>query len=123
MNIQSIGSSAAVMPEKALSTPSIAPNTRQPPAKPSVNEQSAIPKQAIKASQTEVETAVKAMNDFVGHLNDNLQFSIDADSGQTVVKVIDSTTKEVIKQFPSEEMIAISKAMDQLKGLLVQQKA
>ena len=40
-----------------------------------------------------------------------------------MVKVIDSNTQEVIKQIPSEEMIAIAKALDKLKGLLLQQKA
>ena len=56
-------------------------------------------------------------------MNSNLSISIDKDTGQTVVKVIDSSTDEVIKQIPSEEILAISKAIDQLKGVFIQQKA
>lgn len=52
----------------------------------------------------------------------NLRFSIDQDTGQTVVKVVDAQTDQVIRQMPSEEVLAMSKAIDKLKGLLVQQK-
>ncbi len=52
----------------------------------------------------------------------DLQFSIDQDSGRTVVKVVDSVTKEVVRQIPSEEMLAISRAIDKLQGLLLKQK-
>lgn len=74
-------------------------------------------------SKEQLEDAVKAMNDFLKQFNNSLQFNIDDDTGKTVVKVVDSTTNEVIKQFPSEEMLAIAKAIDKMKGLLVQQKA
>ena len=40
-----------------------------------------------------------------------------------MVKVVDQSTKEVIRQIPSEEMLAIAKALDSLKGLLVRQTA
>jgi flagellar protein FlaG len=39
------------------------------------------------------------------------------------VRIVDSQTKEVIRQIPSEEMLAISKYMDQMSGKLIQQKA
>lgn len=74
-------------------------------------------------SRQQLDQAVKAVNDFVNSVNDSLQFSVDDATGKTVVKVIDSSTKEVIKQFPSEEMLAIAKALDGIKGLLVHQKA
>ena len=53
----------------------------------------------------------------------NLLFSIDDDTGRTIVKVVDAQTDEVIRQMPSEEVLAISKAIDKLKGVLIQQKA
>lgn len=53
----------------------------------------------------------------------NLLFSIDEDTGKTIVKIVDSTTDEVIRQIPSEEFIAIAKALDSLKGLLLKQQA
>lgn len=67
--------------------------------------------------------AVKNVNEFVLPINNQLRFSMDEESDTMVVKVIDQTTKEVIRQIPSEEMLAIAKALDTMKGLLIQQKA
>tara|TARA_R110001583_G_scaffold195420_1_gene373002 strand:- start:9042 stop:9242 length:201 start_codon:yes stop_codon:yes gene_type:complete len=53
----------------------------------------------------------------------DLLFSIDEDTGKTIVKVVDASTDEVIRQIPSEEIITIAKALDNLQGLLLQQKA
>jgi len=53
----------------------------------------------------------------------DLLFSIDNDTGRTVVKVVDSSTDEVIRQIPSEEVLAISKALDKLQGVLIKQDA
>jgi flagellar protein FlaG len=53
----------------------------------------------------------------------SLDFQVDEDTGIHVVKVLDTDTKEVIRQFPSEEILAIAKAFDTVKGLLVRDKA
>ena len=74
-------------------------------------------------SGEDVKTSVKALNELTRSMNSSLSFSIDKDTGQTVVKVVDSSTDEVIKQIPSEEILAISKAIDQLKGVFIKQKA
>ncbi len=66
----------------------------------------------------------------VGHLNQalktrdsGLEFSIDPDSNRTIVKVVDQETKELIRQMPSAEALEISKALDRMQGLLINQKA
>lgn len=74
-------------------------------------------------SSQDLQEAVKVMNDFVGTLNNSLNFTVDGETGKTVVKVMDTQTQEVIKQIPSEEMLAMAHAIDKLKGLLVHQKA
>lgn len=74
-------------------------------------------------SKDELTQMTKAVNDLVKPFNSALQFNVDDSTGQTVVKVIDTDTKEVIKQIPSEEMLALAKALDQIKGFLVKQKA
>lgn len=70
-----------------------------------------------------IEEAVKKVNEFVKPINNSLSFNLDEESGQTIIKVVDLATQEVIRQIPSEEMLAIAKALDTMKGLLVQQKA
>ena len=42
---------------------------------------------------------------------------------RTIVKLIDSNTKEVLRQIPSEELIAISKALGRSSGVLLERKA
>ena len=75
-------------------------------------------------SNSELQSAVDKLNSAMGKSNVNLTFSIDKNTKQTVIKVIDSKTGDTIKQFPSEEAIAISKAIDHFQnGLLVKQKA
>lgn len=52
-----------------------------------------------------------------------LRFSVDEDTGKTVVKVSDQRTREIIWQFPSEAALQISKEIDQFqKGLMLNRK-
>lgn len=71
----------------------------------------------------EVQKALEEVEKAVAPMAQSLQFSLDKDSGKTVVKVMDTDTNEVIRQIPSEEVLAISKAVDKLKGLLLKQQA
>jgi flagellar protein FlaG len=74
-------------------------------------------------SEADVRQATDTMNRFMASASRNLTFSVDDDSGKIVVKVIDPQTKDVIRQFPSEEAIAISKSLDKLQGLLLNDEA
>ena len=47
---------------------------------------------------------------------------MDSSSKQVVVRVVDSQTKEVIRQMPTDAMLAISKSLDRMSGLLLKQK-
>lgn len=86
-------------------------------------ERSVAQTQKTEANRHELEEAVKQVNDFLKPINDSIQFNLDDDTGKTIVKVVDLATKDVIRQFPSEEMLSIARAIDKMKGLLVQQKA
>ena len=137
MNISSIGNSPAngfALPRPTSTERSSAPSASGASATldalsasatqaTNVSERALQPTNEVQPSRQELDKAVKAVNEFVGSVNNSLKFSVDEDTGQTVVKVIDNATKEVIKQVPSKEMLEIAKALDNLKGLLVQQKA
>jgi flagellar protein FlaG len=81
------------------------------------------PSAAENRSGQDLKNVVNDVNEFIKPINNTLQFSIDDETGTTVVKVIDTETDKVIKQIPSEEMLALAKAIGQLKGLLVKQEA
>jgi flagellar protein FlaG len=70
-----------------------------------------------------LQESVEELNEFVLPYNTSLRFSIEEELGTVVVKVTDKETREVIKQIPSEEAVELAKALDKLKGLLIQQQA
>lgn len=53
----------------------------------------------------------------------NLKFTIDKDTDRTVVKVVDKETGKTIRQIPSEEILALDKALTRIQGLLFHDKA
>ena len=71
----------------------------------------------------EIRSAVNQIQHFTQTLAPNLQFSIDEETGKTVVKIMDAQTQEVIRQFPSEEAISIARALGKIEGLLFHDKA
>ncbi|MCX7179039.1 MAG: flagellar protein FlaG [Proteobacteria bacterium] len=52
----------------------------------------------------------------------NLHFSIDTETGRTVVKVTDANTQEVIRQIPAEEILRLDKALEHMQGLLLNKR-
>ena len=51
--------------------------------------------------------------------NSDLEFSVDKDSGQSIVKVTERTTNEVIWQFPSDQALQVSKVLSRFIGAFV----
>jgi flagellar protein FlaG len=74
-------------------------------------------------SREERRDAVQKLNEIIKQTNDSLQFSIDEDTDIRLVKLIDLNTKETVRQYPSEEIINIARAIDKLQGMLVRDKA
>ena len=57
------------------------------------------------------------------HFSIELNFSVDSDTKQIVVKVMNPQTGELIRQIPSEEALKLAKAADSLQGLIISTKA
>ncbi|ERE19450.1 hypothetical protein O166_20350 [Pseudogulbenkiania ferrooxidans EGD-HP2] len=86
--------------------------------------------QSTADSQQKQQSLSKQLQDSVSQLNNtaalyssSLQFSVDKDTGSTVVKVVDKENNKVIRQIPSEEALRIAKAIGDFKGLLLKDKA
>ncbi len=84
--------------------------------------QAAEPKQAPPGAEAALQ-AVRRINEFLKSSSANVEFVVDGQSRQVVVRIVDSETKQLIRQMPSEEMLAISHALDRVTGLLLAQKA
>jgi len=66
-----------------------------------------------------LQSAVAEINDHMQNLERSLQFTIDDGSGKEVVTVLDKSTKEIIRQFPSEEVLVIARQIAEQKDDVV----
>lgn len=105
MDIESILSSA------------VAKSSQQPVAKPVVTEENKQQQSELSAtapkSNTETATVLELsekaeqLNQQMKLLGQSLAFTVDETTGSSVVKVVDKTTDEVIRQFPNEGSLRI----------------
>ncbi|GHF80284.1 flagellar protein FlaG [Thalassotalea marina] len=65
--------------------------------------------------QEELEKAVETVSDFMSMYNRNVNFSLDEKSDKTIIKVFDADSKELIKQFPSEDLIKVAQKINGLR--------
>ena len=74
-------------------------------------------------SDLELRQAIKAANTALKSIASNLEFSRDESTGKYLIRITDTSNNEVIRQFPTVEMISIAKEIDNFKGMLIHQKA
>jgi len=63
--------------------------------------------------EEDIDQAVSEINENSQVIQRELHFTIDKDSGHTVIKVIDSKTEEVIRQIPGEEVLKVARGLHQ----------
>lgn len=78
--------------------------------------------EAAKAKQV-AEEVVTGLNELVQDLHRELQFSVDEESGETIIKVIDRETDEVVRQIPSEEVVRLRRRLQEAAGVIFQDSA
>ena len=76
-------------------------------------------------SQADIEAAVTKLNEHVSPVLQQIEFSfsVDKELNRVVVKVVDKETKKVLRQIPNDEVLAFSKTLDRLQGLVIRQTA
>jgi flagellar protein FlaG len=113
VTVPTLRTSGAAVPDKA-DHPDAVPAGGQP-----------LPPDAkqLAAHGAKLENVVKQLNDYAQTIQREVRFSIDKASGMTVVKVIDSKTKDLIRQIPSEEILALDRRLAQGDGLVFSAKA
>lgn len=122
MAIQQISSLATATASRAVVvTPSQPAKTSE--AAPDQAPQAPLPLKPEASNAEQMQMAVAEIRKAVAPVARNLQFSIDKETGKTIVKIVDAETNEVIRQIPGDEVIAIARAIDRMQGLLIKQKA
>lgn len=70
---------------------------------------------SAKAEQkANLDEASRSLQDYLKGLPSDLQFRQDEDSGKTFFKVVNPVTREVIRQVPSEEVLAMARKLKEL---------
>lgn len=78
---------------------------------------------AVAHSTEEVGKAANAANRRMELAESQIRFNVTNESGRTVVKMVDTQTKEVLLQIPNEQMMQIAQNLDKIQGLAVQKRA
>lgn len=127
MTIDTLGSATAPRPveRSAAGTESAALSAAGRAPAAAVDTANAVKSAAAVPSQEQLEQAVSKLNKSPQAQSQGLEFSIDNDTKRTVVKVVDQSTKEVLRQIPSPEALEIAKSLESSdnKGLLIKQTA
>lgn len=124
MDIQAISLGQAPQPELRGSTAARKPEPQQQPLvqqQPLAQQQPA--QQKPEPAPQQLQQALQTINRRLAG-NTSLEFSIDEGTRQTVVKIMDKDSGEVIRQIPSETALAIAESIGEFqKGLLLRQEA
>lgn len=87
-------------------------------AETSVINKSTVKSEEASGTTTDSQQSIERVNELVQELNDNsnirrknLELVVNDDIGQTIVKVVDSESGEVIRQIPSEELVRLSERL------------
>jgi flagellar protein FlaG len=94
----------------------------------SVREQE-LPPEEKTVEEEKVKQAVSDINAYVQNLQRDLQFKVDTELGRTIISVVDSETKQVIRQIPREDVVERARFLEERanadgspEGLLLQVK-
>ena len=118
------GFSVKSTPEPVKKSVSTAPKLSSV-AKPNGTEAEEEQKSPMQVSLTkeELETVAADLSDFMQSLNTDIEFSIHEKSDRMMVKVVDTKTHDVLKEFPPEELLDTIGAIREYVGALLDKKA
>ena len=103
MNISAINNSTASLVSSNASpvaTPISSAPSMPTPSNTNPSEQAAAP------ALSDVNRAVKSLNNFTSALNTGVSFNVDNSSGTLVIRIVDNNTQQLIRQIPSEQLLA-----------------
>jgi flagellar protein FlaG len=71
----------------------------------------------------ELGNAVADLNKVAQANAQGVRFSVDEDSGRTIVKVVDTQTDAVLRQIPSVEALKLWRSIEKMQGVMLRDKA
>ncbi|MFW1677660.1 flagellar protein FlaG [Pontibacter sp. JAM-7] len=120
--IQAVSSQASLKPAQPQQPAQESRKAQAPDREPVKVDTEAVKEITQETTET-IQQAVAAINDFMGKFQRTLNFSVDDEAGQTVIRVIDKSNDELIRQIPSEDFLKITQHIEQMQNLLFSEKA
>jgi flagellar protein FlaG len=123
-----------LQPIQAGSPSAVAGSTARPSAEASIKYASnaapverstgaALAQSDRKPGQAELGNAIADLNKVAQANAQGVRFSLDEDSGRTVVKVVDTQTDKVLRQIPSVEALKLWRSIEQMQGVMLRDTA
>lgn len=106
------GSVGRVQKQSAVEAPDAAQLAKQKQAESTRLTQPAV------VDEKEIEEAVDNLNEFAQSVQRQLEFSVDDESGKTIIKVVDAETGETIRDIPPEEILNMQKHLREISEQL-----
>lgn len=75
-----------------------------------------------KMNTEEVKEVVESFQEMSETIQTKLSFTVDEENNEIVVKIFDKKSEKLIRQIPSDEMLALQDKMSDLAGFLFDQK-
>ena len=122
--LQSISSGDRGIPAAASNKAAAPPPSASPvPAAPKIAAPKPVDIQFDEAkARKNVQEAVNELNNQMTASKTGLGFSMDESLGRPIVTVRNTVTGEVVRQIPNEDVLRIAHKLDELKGILFNEK-
>ena len=79
--------------------------------------------QYARATKEVMQVAAQQIQGYLRDSGRNLNVTLDESTGKYVARVVNPETGEVVRSLPSEETLRIARNIDQMRGMLVNQRA
>ena len=89
--------------------------------KPGKTAETVAPREVV--SRESIEKMVKDANSMMKQLNNHLEFTVDNETKDLIVKIVATDTKRVIREIPPEEIRELRQKLRELSGLIFDKEA
>lgn len=78
---------------------------------------------ASQADPLSLQQLAGQLNQNIGMTGQQVQFSVDKDTGKAVLRVTDAESGALLRQIPGDEALEMARILDRMQGVLIRQKA
>lgn len=118
MSIDSVGQNSVIAQQATVQSikPVIA---QQVEVKPQAEKVLPVERTSVSTSQTELDKSIEQIQVMMDLRQRSVQFTTDTESGSQVVKVVDGSSGDVIRQMPAEELLSFMRNLTRMMGTFI----